>query len=985
MMTPNPSAQDKVDTWLRFVREMGYNPELVVRAGSNNPFLLDGHDKAWIVYAGKVDVFAVQVRDGQPASGRRHLFRAEPGQLLLGMDLASYRRDIGLLAVGVAGTRLIRLERSRLETVAQDDDYLDDITALVNGWVNGLSAGLAQNLRPPRQVELLTVGDEIALADGTVARPRKGVLWVSAPRGIARFMGWEELPLLGEDDFLPISEYTWLQSVGATTLASMETEAFLKQPFVWVCLENFHRMALDLIAWRVEQEQRGEHERLRVREEFDRTYVENAVAYLTSILRPRSQAAFVPDYGEEPLVTACRMVGNALGIPIRPRPDLVDGQVEAQTLDGIAIASRIRTRQVVLRGEWWKHDNGPLLALIEADNRPVALLPTSPSAYELHDPTQRTQAAVTLAVALGLAPFAYSFYRPFPERKLSARDVLRFGLQGSGDDLRLVLFMGVLGGLLGIIPPLAIGRIFDTIIPERETPQLLILAAILIIGALAGALFQITRSIAVLRVESKLDASVQAAVWDRLLKLPVPFFRDYTAGDLASRALGVSTIRQAVSGTVVLTILSGVFSVFNFFLLFFIDGQLALLASALVLVAVGVTTLAGALQARNQRELTNIQGKISGLVLQIITGISKLRIAGVESRVFAFWAREFGAQRALAYRTRRIANGLAVFNSAYTVIASLVIFGALILPGGANRLSTGNFVTFIAAFGQFLFTGLQLSSAFISLLRLVPVYERAQPILHTLPEVTAIKADPGELTGEIEISRVTFRYKEKGPTVLNDLSLHIKRGEFVALVGPSGSGKSTLLRLLLGFETPEAGGVFYDEQNLSSLDLRAVRRQLGVVLQNSQLISGDLFTNIVGQSRLTMDDAWEAARLAGLDADIRQMPMGLHTFVSAGGSTLSGGQKQRVLIARAIAHRPRILLFDEATSALDNQTQAVVSSSLAQLDATRIVIAHRLSTIMAADRIVVLDKGRIAQEGPYAALMEARDGLFAELARRQLV
>jgi ATP-binding cassette subfamily C protein len=983
-MTTTPSAQAKVNNWLKFVRELGYNPELVVHAGSNNPFLLDGRDKAWVVFSGKVDVFAVQVRNGEPVSSRRHLFRAEPGSLLLGMDLASYRRDIGLLAVGVAGTRLIRLERSRLQELAQNDEYAADITALVTGWVSGLSYGLAQNLRAPRQFEALETGREIPLPDEAIAHPRKGILWVSSPHGIARFMGWEELPLLGEDDFLPISEFTWLQSVGATTLYAMDTETFIKQPFAWGCLENFHRMTLDLIAWNVQREGRGERERLKIREEFDRTYVESAVSYLTSILRPQSRALFVPDYGEEPLVTACRMVGNAMGVPVRPRPDPVDGQAEPQSLDSIAIASRIRTRQVVLRGDWWRNDNGPLLAYLEADKRPVALLPVSSSKYELHDPAERTQVEVSGAVALRLSPFAHAFYRPFPEHRLSVRDVLSFGLQGSGNDLRVVLLMGIAGGLLAIIPPLAIGRIFDTIIPQRETTQLLLLAAILLISALAGALFQITRSIAVLRIESKLDASVQAAVWDRLLKLPVPFFRDYTAGDLASRALGISTIRQAISGTVVLTILSGVFSIFNFFLLFFIDGQLALLTSLLVLIAVGATTLAGVLQTRNQRELTDLQGKISGLVLQIITGISKLRIAGVESRVFAFWAREFGAQRSLTYKTRRIANGLSVFTSAYTVIATLVIFAAVAFSGETNRLSTGSFVTFIAAFGQFLFTGLQLSSAFIALLRLVPVYERAQPILHTLPEVNEFKSDPGELTGQIEISHVTFRYKEKDPVVLTDLTLHIKRGEFVALVGPSGSGKSTLLRLLLGFETPESGGVFYDEQNLSSLDLRAVRKQLGVVLQNSRLITGDIFTNIVGQSLLKMEDAWEAARLAGLDEDIRQMPMGMHTFICAGGSTLSGGQRQRLLIARAIAHRPRILLFDEATSALDNQTQAVVSTSLAQLDATRIVIAHRLSTIMSADRIVVLDKGRIVQEGHYNQLIDARDGLFAELARRQL-
>jgi ATP-binding cassette subfamily C protein len=983
-MSTQRIPQYETSAWENFLAELDYAETSLINAGSNRPFLLDDHQKIWIVHTGKVDVFAVQVRDGEAAGVRRHLFRAEAGSLLMGMDLKSYRRNMGLLAVGVAGTTLFPIERGRLETLAQNALHVDSASALLNTWVNGLSFGLAHNMIIPRQLETLEVNQETKVGIGTFVRPKRGIVWVSVSTGIARFMGWEELPLMGDDDYLPVSEHTWLQAVGVSVFNTLDTQTFLKQKISWSCLENFHRMVLDVVIWNVERDENVERNRLKARSVFDERYVETALNWLATILRSNSETLFMPNSGiEEPIVTACRMVGNAIGMPIQARPDPVDGQAEAQTFESITTASRIRTRRVALRGDWWQHDNGPLLAFIQDTHDPVALLSVSTNHYELHNPVDLTRKTVTPEVAARLEPFAYSFYRPFPDQKLRGRDVLRFGLYGSRRDLLMVLLMGIAGGILGIIPPIIMGRIFDTIIPHGDHIPLFLLAAILFAGALASALFQITRGIATLRLESKLDSSIQAAVWDRLLQLPVPFFRGYTAGDLSARASGISTIRQAVSGTVVQSILSGVFSVFYFVLLFFIDSRLALLATLLVLIAIIATLLAGFLQARHQRELANVQGRISGVVLQIITGISKLRIAGVEGRVFAFWAKEFSVQRSLNYKTRAIGNSLTVFNSAFTVLAPAAIF-AMAYYAIRGQLSTGSFVAFLATFNQFLFVGLQLSSAFIALLRIVPVYQRAQPILQATPEVNETKADPGELSGDIEMSRLSFRYKEKSPLVLDNVSLHIKRGEFVALVGASGSGKSTLLRLLLGFETPEAGAIFYDGRNLNGLDIRRVRQQLGVVLQNSQLITGDILNNIIGQSNLTIEDAWRAARMAGLEADIQDMPMEMHTFISAGSGTLSGGQRQRLLIARAIARNPRILLFDEATSALDNETQAIVSKSLETLDATRIVIAHRLSTIMSADRIIVFDKGRIIQEGTYAALMEQQDGLFAELARRQL-
>jgi ABC-type bacteriocin/lantibiotic exporter with double-glycine peptidase domain len=329
-----------------------------------------------------------------------------------------------------------------------------------------------------------------------------------------------------------------------------------------------------------------------------------------------------------------------------------------------------------------------------------------------------------------------------------------------------------------------------------------------------------------------------------------------------------------------------------------------------------------------------------------------------------------------------VVDGTAVFTAAYPVLASLVLFGVMALSLDP-RPPIGALLAINAAFGQFVAAALALSEVLPALLLVVPAYERARPILRAAPEVETGQVAPGELSGAIAVDRVSFRYTADGPLVLDDVSLEFGPGEFVALVGASGSGKSTLLRLLLRFESPAAGAVFYDGHDLALLDARAVRRQIGTVLQSGRLMSGDILTNIVGASSLTVDDAWAAARMARLDEDIEAMPMGMHTIIGEGGSTLSGGQRQRLLIARAIVGRPRMVFFDEATSALDNRTQDVVTRSLEELAATRVVIAHRLSTVVNADRIYVLQNGRVVESGTYRQLMQQR-GVFAGLARRQI-
>jgi NHLM bacteriocin system ABC transporter ATP-binding protein len=728
-------------------------------------------------------------------------------------------------------------------------------------------------------------------------------------------------------------------------------------------------------------------DRSRARSAADAAALDSGLRTLTEFFasgrRPVTTAPG-PGLDTDALLAACRIVGRTLGVQVESPPGS-----EAATRDRLAAitrASRLRTRQVTLESGWWRRDAGPLLAFrIRGEQSPaggstvpVALM-RSGRHYLLVDPDVGEPVVVTEEVAASLTPNAYMFYRPFPERALGVGDLLRFGLRGSGVDLWTVVVTGLLGGLLALVVPIATSLLFDRYIPAADAGGVAQVAVALVASVLAIAAFQVTRGLAVARLGARMDLSLEAAVWDRLLDLPAPFFRSYSSGDLALRATGISTIRRVLSGVVTTAVLGAVFSVFSFVLLFVYDARLALVASGLLLVALAIGVVALVVQVRDFRASDDVKGRQAGLVLEMLNGISKLRVAGAEARAFGVWARLVPG--ASPRRAESAAVKLTVAYAALPLLALLLIFPVAGLAGGS--LTAGTFLAFNTALTQVVAAVIALGTSLSGVAQVLPLFQRVTPILQTVPEVEEGRTDPGELSGDVEINDVTFRYVAEGRPVLDGVSLRARPGEFVALVGPSGSGKSTVLRLLLGFEAPESGSIYLDAQDLASLDVRAVRRQMGVVLQSGRLAAGSIFENIVGSSPFTMEEAWEAARSAGLDTDIKQMPMGMHTMVMEGGAGLSGGQRQRLLIARALIAKPRILLFDEATSALDNRTQAVVSESLERLRATRIVIAHRLSTVIQADQIHVVEAGRITESGTYSELME-RKGSFAALAARQL-
>ncbi|MFA6807989.1 MAG: NHLP bacteriocin export ABC transporter permease/ATPase subunit [Eubacteriales bacterium] len=714
------------------------------------------------------------------------------------------------------------------------------------------------------------------------------------------------------------------------------------------------------------------------------TYLENSLVQLAGVLDKKYAAVPVAEPGGSLLYEACVVVGKFMGCEVILPPSLKGEQKSNDPLGDIVRASRMRLRRVALKGNWWKEDNGSFLAFQGQTKHPVALVPASPGEYSLYNPLDKSVVKVTTEIAENLAVEVYSFYRPFPSKIITFKDLMLFGLESTWKrDLLIILLMSLGGGLLGMLTPELTGRIFDSVIPQGEKNLLLQIIFFLLAVAMTTMLFELTRSFALQRIEGKMEGSIQAAVWDRLLALPVTFFKKFTAGELAMRAMGISQIRSVLSGMALNTIFAGIFSIFYLIQIFYYNKTLA--AYALMFVAVGVLVALGAglWQVRYEGRLVDVNNQISGLVLQLLNGVSKLRVAGAEQRAFSQWANQFSISRQLTFRKENIGNYLISFNSVFMILTSMGIYYVVVKVSGVE-LAAGKFIAFNAALTRFMSHMLSLSDIFIKINVISPLFNRAKPILETLPEYDETRSDPGELTGEIEVSHISFRYKEDGPLILNDVSCKVKNGEYVAVVGPSGSGKSTLLRILLGFEKAETGQVYYNGQDMENLDISSMRKQLGVVLQNGQLMSGDIFSNIVGSSiHLTIEDAWDAARAAGLSEDIEKMPMGMHTVVNEGATTLSGGQKQRLMIARAIVNRPKILYFDEATSALDNKTQAVVSGSLEKMKTTRVVIAHRLSTIINCDRIIVLDKGIVVEEGSYNDLMK-QDGLFAQLAKRQL-
>ena len=591
---------------------------------------------------------------------------------------------------------------------------------------------------------------------------------------------------------------------------------------------------------------------------------------------------------------------------------------------------------------------------------------------------------MTEKIAAQLDPRAMIFYRPFPREEITLKKLMLFALQDiNWRDVANILLFALLGTLVGLLTPYLNEQLFDLFIPLGDAPGLQGVCAVVLACSLGNVTFTVVKNLANFRALNRMKYSVQAAVLDRLFNLPESFFRGYDSADLGQRAMGISQVFSMLASTVVSVGLTAVFSLMYLWRMFKYSSKLSWISIWMLLAAMLIILLLGRRELKHEREQMELDGLVASMMFQFLSGISKLRIAGAENRALYEYLRRYTDSRELDIRKEKYNLLVTILSGAVSTVFSMVFY--YIMVHQSIELSVGAFMGFATAFGSFSAAMMELVSAYLQVNAIGPAFDRMKPILSTLPEQQEDVGMPGDLTGAVEMSNVTFAYDEDSPPVIKDLSLRIKAGEYIGIVGSSGCGKSTLLKLLLGFEKPQTGRIYYDGRDIDGIDKRELRKRFGVVLQNGGLITGSIHDNItITTPSATLEQVQQAVRDAGLEKDIADMPMGLHTILSEGDGSISGGQKQRILIARAIVGKPKLLFFDEATSALDNATQASVCESLDRLSATRIVIAHRLSTIIRCDRIFVMDAGQIVEEGNFEQLM-AKKGLFYDLASRQIL
>jgi NHLM bacteriocin system ABC transporter ATP-binding protein len=966
-----------------FITNIAQKHELTV----NTPFLLDNSNSVWWLETGNLHLYTTRFEKKQ-AIGRRFFFREiKTNDIMLGMKVNENTDEVAFLADATEDSVIWEIPKEIFINYYQDIDKQIWIAEKIEDWIESIFYGIAENQSFPNEtVDVLVQKEErLILRLNEKIAAQKEVVWAKINKEKIEHIlinGTIKIEENHQQDLiLPLTRRSfWQNNQRNLGLKFISTQEALKNQETWKGIEALDSIILTLEKNEILFQTQNEKEKLlqSYTAQYQRTQIalENAKNVLAGNFQKNNFKRLAID-SEDALFLACQMVADFEEINILP-------PIQKNTPDPIgeiARASQIRYREIKLEGKWYQKNAGAMVAFLQETNQTLALIPDKNNyiAYNTH--TQTSQ-KVDDIFAKKLDKVAYIFYPSFENKALSTQDILNFALGKNKKDITQVLLWGLIGSTLGLLIPILTGILFDEVIPNAAKNQIWQIGLALLFTTIGTLVFQFTENTALLRLETSMDYRLQAGIWDRLLKLPVHFFRNFSVGDLTDRIMGINEIRKILSGMIITGVLGGLFAFLNFILLFFYSVTLALTAFILVALQLAVLYFLGKKQAIIEKEKREVEGHTQGWVLQILTGLTKFRVTGTEVSAYTHWLRFFTKTKYLARLAQQPQNWQHIWEIVLPILSTATLFYTL--QKSEINLSTGSFLAFYAAYGAFTGGFLHFSSSLLNVYQIIPLYERAKPILESIPESNAEKHNPNKLKGNIEIANLSFRYEKDAPLALEDISLKIEAGEQVAFVGGSGSGKSTLIRLLLGFEQPEAGVIYFDGQDLGQLDIPLVRRQIGTVLQDSQLMPGDILSNIIGNSPdLTIEDAWEAAKLSAFEEDIKQMPMQMHTIINEGGSTLSGGQKQRLLIAKTLVKKPKIVIFDEATSALDNITQATVTQSLAKLQATRIVIAHRLSTIQNVDKIFVFEQGKIIQQGTYQELL-AQEGLFKELAKRQL-
>ena len=958
-----------------------------VPCAGNLPVKLDDPDSVWFIDQGAVNLFLVEFKDGVEQAAPQHLLRRESGWLLPGVapDQREDEEDttLSIIAKGAPGTLLKRLSSSVLSQV-----HPAELAEQADTWLTAITETLARFASPlPRPTALAEPGLTQTLGPRTLS-VRRGVVWVSEPpRGASLFMGIIDPAELAEassphEAVIPLTRTSWLTLSDEATLTGESTETLAAQGTLLAALASFHAVAFSLERLNRRLVVVDDVNLERARTTSRRTAEKAARQRLFNIYDlPMDRDAGVEDTA---LADALQLIGRHEGIDFRiPARSGPSGSPVG--LVEVLDASGLRARRVRFKaeGSWWHGDSNAMLGFRAEDGQPVALLPGRFGRYREIDPVTKRSSRVTAERADALAEEAWMFYRPLPPEDVKPADLLGIALHGSAADLARLVIAGLPGGMIKLLPALALGFVANEILTGGSAGTLYAVAVALAAFGLLGALLHLLQSTVMMRIEGRSASRVEAAFWDRLMRLPPSVLHRHPSGDLAMSGMTFQNLRDGLRGVVANSFLSIIFLLPVFGVIFFHDATLGVITLVFSLASLLVTVVLGLRQISPYGRMIGAARRVAGRLFQLVGGISKLRMDNAEGSAYAIWAKDYREQKRAEIELGALEGHSRAFGAALPFLAGGVLLFAAAATGD-RKVPVGDFLVVYTVFIVFQSAVARLGESFGAIAAMLPAFEQMRPLLSAVPE-TVTEGEPVEyLGGEILFDRISFRYDPEGPLILDDVTIHARPGEFIAIAGESGAGKSTLFRLALGIDWPTAGAVYYDGRDLRHLNLKQVRRKIGAVPQSVGLHPQDLWDNLVSHhDAVATGEVWAAARTAEVEAQIRDMPMGMMTMVGASGSVLSGGESQRITIARSVIGSPRIMLLDEATNWLDNESQAKVMRNLADLTSTRLVIAHRLSTLEQADRIYVLQAGKVVQCGSFNELKEV-DGVFKELVKRQI-
>jgi len=951
-------------------------------------FLLHDLSSIYFISEGTIDIFAEEKNTHQTGSSI-FLQECSEGDFLFSFPTSSHYQ---IFALADPGTIFHRIERNVLnEKIKQDPNFLLQFLSRFQTWVSRNHAPFLRygkekiglSFFSPEQ-DLLTFksNSRISLEHTIGGKEDQLLQWVYIEKGKLRFLNWQN-SVAESGQIIPLHEGIYWQAEGEVQLKTVSELELFKEAKWERALSDFHQIILNSLWTSILLEREKEKELFEQKLRLEEKMLSESFEELSFVMGAEKKEEF--DVHADTLQKACLLIGRTEKISFSFPKDEENSNNFFKRLSIICRHSAVRYRKVKLTPKWWTFEGDSLLGFKKETLEPVALLKNAKGTYEMVDPSSGAREEISKQNAGQLTSYAFCFYRPLPEGKLDWKEVLKFGFSGEKKGFLKLILVGLGASLLNLFVPFSSKIIMGTIVPELNHTLLWEIGGALFVAVLSSAIFQLTRSFLMLRLTLISGNRIELAQWDRLLRLPVSFFKKFSVGELWNRLFAIPQLRKVFSNAVFSVLLSAIFSLFYIILMLIYSPSLSILGFIVIAICVTFAFFWTRAQFSLQQEVFSKRGKLGGYVLQVIRGIDKLRVTGAEKRAFAYWARHFAGIKHEELKIQKYNVAIYTLASMLPTLSLLSIYSLIIyyVSKDSLQISIGDFFGFIAAYSALTSAALTAIPPITQLVgQLKPNWQLAKTIFEASPEVDLKKKDPGRLQGYVAIDQVYFRYEENTPYVLKNISLKSRNEEFIAVVGPSGCGKSTLIRLLLGFETPEKGTVYYDGNDLQLIDIRKVRRQLGVVLQNGAILGGTIYQNLVFGGFYSKEQLERAIRLSGFEEDLNYFPMGLHTVLSSDGATLSGGQKQRLLIARALLPQPKILLFDEATSALDNKTQDLVAKNIDELSVTRIVIAHRLSTIRHADKIYVMNEGEIIDEGSFDELA-SRKGLFANILRRQ--